>query len=437
LLVLPRPVPPLTPPWSPLLPPPLLLPPLLLLPLPLQMYIPHRLLSQLAVIQLLAPSGDALMGLQEGSAAHVAAALAAGTAAHDLQLTPLLHLAAARSSASPGSSRQQPSLWQLGWQAGCYAGPSHLLLPWLQLLTTFRSMNFKINAGSQVVADGAAHQAYEDANAVLLDQGRTLIALTTDSSSSSSDSGSSNSDCCLAAMAVALHSCVGSSTDSSQLGVVVQWLKDFVDNKQDCLLPTQPLLWPVAADGPSEPLLGPQASFRQHNDDEQQQQQQQQHEEGAVGTAAAAAASSQPAAAAAAAGVATDSMTDLLLSCSHFLHADSLLSTSPAAWQQHLAAAAAASRTDSSKELQQHLSLLADLSCDWCQSPVQLSSSSSSCGSDQRKSTSDAAVHPGAAAAAAAGRQQAPYGCAACSAAQYCSAECAAAAKKVHGPNCW
>ncbi len=88
---------------------------------------------QLLLLQALAAEPDRLAELQPQAAGHVAAALAAATAAAELGLVPALQLAAERLSAATAAAGCDasllPSLWQLCSQVGCYAGPPEQLLP--------------------------------------------------------------------------------------------------------------------------------------------------------------------------------------------------------------------------------------------------------------------------------------------------------------------
>jgi hypothetical protein len=459
-----------------------------------QSYCPDHLVVQLLLLQLLAPDSDKLAELQPKAADAVAAALAAATAAEEFGLVPATQLAAAAaagstalstgsSSSSSSSSTFHPSLWQLCSQLGCYNMPSELLLPWLQLLTSFHALQSR-SSMTEGTAGGKAAVAGQQVEPLAADNRQVVTGIAAANGLDKQQqqqrpyrratlhlAGSSSSDVHLTAMAAVLgsYNLEGSSRHAGPL----QWLQALLlqhlqqpfdlDKKLDVsqlsLMP-----WKLGVEASPQlaaakaELLLLQLDQQEHQQQQQQQgdrahqpplQQQQSPGPGSArcGTTTANGGSCrgqwpwphrQTAAAAAAAsgarGLPASGGGGALLCCSHWLHADRLLAATPLEWQQQLAAAAAMDCCSVSKGMegwqqqqqqQQHLSMLAGLNCDWCNQPWA------------RKAGSGSSSNASAAAAAAAGRQQAPYGCAACSAAQYCSAECAAAAKKVHGPNCW
>jgi hypothetical protein len=401
-----------------------------------QDYQPLQLLGQLLNLQLMAGEGDMLTELQPESAQHVLQSLAACTAAATAGMVPVLAATAAacelagkpisnrtahqsssgsrsgdcsRSTGGSSCSRTErmgshmPSLFHLAAQTGVFAGPAELTLPWLQLLARYHAC--LANIDEQHAHPGFKEQQqrspWKAAGKVVFEGSRPEVRVL--------------------AMAKALQ-----SFGAPLPPVSVQLQQAAAKYYAACAQP------PVLASPIGPVPVGQQGGMRRA--------------QGAGLTAAAEALPRQVGKCAQQQSAQQLCKQDAEL-WAQYLHAEHLMQSQPADWQQQLqhscsSMAAAAGQPPAcsstreqdgqqpgrSQQLQQQLWLVADLACDWCCQLVMQP------GGPQPSSSVDA----GQSGVGDKGGDSTPVlGCPCCGAAQYCSQQCADAAKKVHNANCW
>lgn len=414
----------------------------------MQDYQPLQLLGQLLNVQLLAGEGDMLAELQPESAQHVLHSLAACTAAATAGMVPVLAATAAacelagkpisngaaQQSSSSGSSGggkggssgdgsnsgssvagssscsrterrgpHMPSLFQLATQMGVFAGPAELTLPWLQLLARYHAClaNIEEQHAHPGFKEQQQRSPWKAAGKVVFDGSPVEFRIL--------------------AMAKALQS-FGAPLPAVSAQLQHAAGKYYAACAQPPVLASPVGPAPVGQQGgmrraPGAGLTAAAAALpRQGGKCAQQQQAQQLCKQDAEVWA-------------------------------QYLHAERLMQLQPAGWQQQLqhscsfmAATAGQPPVGSStreqdgqpagrsQQLQQQLCMVADLACDWCcQSVMQP-------GRPQPSSSVDGGQ---SGVGDRGGDSTLLLGCPCCGAAQYCSQQCADAAKIVHNANCW
>ncbi|KAF8071336.1 abcC3 [Scenedesmus sp. PABB004] len=283
--------------------------------------------------------------------------------------------------------RGMPSPLHLAAQRGALrAAPPRLLLPWLQLLVTYRALRYKLTGPEAARLWGRCRAHAGDGDDAAPQRTSAACASTLD-----------EPDASLAAAAAALRA----------LGwpALPRWAQELAALASDFCAGRAPQLSMglLLQHAPPPPLAarGRAKGQRQQRPQQEQQQQQAQQQQ-----------QQQPAG-------------EDVAALAFWLHADRLLAVPPGAWPQHALDSLRSGGGGGGGGAAALAALAADQHCDWCDTP--LAAAGGGDGSGGGGSSGGGSSAPRAAG----------HGCPSCSVAQFCSARCAAAGGRVHAPNCW